>query len=182
MGAGEDSVDFPELHTKRLLLRAMAPGDADGYAELLSDPETHPFITESGPVPRSGIAERIRSNREISEAGTQIYWSIDLGGEFVGYIALHNAKADESALSYAIRPVWRRRGLAREALDAVCQKCRAELPSRVLVARTHKENEASARLLLTLSFDELGVVDTPFGQRREFKLAAAQQANEPDVE
>ncbi len=160
----------PELHTKRLLLRAMELVDAYGYAELLSDPETHPFITESGPVPRSEIPERIRRIRELSAAGTEIYWSIDLAGVFVGYVALHSANAHVSAISYATRPAWRRRGLAREALEAICRECRANSPSRELVARIHNENEASARLLLGLGFEEVGSVDTPFGQRRGFKL------------
>jgi len=168
---------FPELHTKRLVLRAMELTDADGYAELLSDPETHPFITEAGPVPRSEIPERIRRNRELSSTGTQLYWSIDLAGVFVGYVALHSANAPVSALSYAIRPAWRRRGLAHEALEAVCRECRASSPIRELEARTHSENEASARLLLQLGFEELSTVDTPFGQRRGFKLVVAQQGD-----
>jgi RimJ/RimL family protein N-acetyltransferase len=175
-------VAISELHTKRLLLRAMEPADADGYAELLSDPETHPLITESGPVPRSEIPERIRRNRELSSAGTEVYWSIDLAGVFVGYVALHGANARVSALSYAIRPAWRRRGLAQEALEAICRECRANSRTRELVARTHNKNEASPRLLLQLGFEEVDRVDTPFGQRREFKLIAAQQADEADVE
>ncbi|MHC4848774.1 MAG: NUDIX domain-containing protein, partial [Planctomycetota bacterium] len=53
-----------ELRTERLLLRAMRPEDRAGYAELLADPGTHPFITESGPVPESDIPARIRQNRD----------------------------------------------------------------------------------------------------------------------
>ncbi len=173
---------FPELHTRRLLLRAMEPADADGYAELLSDPETHPFITESGPVSGSEIPERIRRNRDLSAAGTQIYWSIDLAGVFVGFVALHNTNACVSTLSYAIRPAWRRRGMAREALEAVCRECRANQQRSELVARTHDENEASARLLLLLGFEEVGRVETPVGHRREFRLVVARQDDESAVE
>jgi RimJ/RimL family protein N-acetyltransferase len=171
-------VEFSQLNTERLVLRTMECSDAEGYAELLSDPSTHPFITESGPVPSAEIPERIRRNRDSSAAGTNLYWSIELDGVFVGYVALHGADASISALSYATRPAWRRQGIAREALEAICQSCRSGSPNKDLVARTHEKNTPSAELLLQLGFGEIGTVDTPQGRRREFKLLAAQQADE----
>lgn len=144
-----------ELRTDRLWLRAMRAADEVGYAELLADPGTHPFITESGPVPASDIAARIRRNRDSVDA---TYWAVEHDGEFVGYVALH-----DRTLSYAVRPAWRRQGIAREALAAVCKL----VPEPV--ARTHLDNEPSARLLAGLGFREHGVVQTDFGPRREFR-------------
>lgn len=162
-----------ELNTDRLVLRPMAPSDAAGYAELLSDPDTHPFITESGPVPESEIPDRIRSNREASEAGRHLCWSIEADGEFVGYVALHDADGPVAALSYAVRRRWRRRGVAHEALEAICRACLDDATERALVARTHVDSEASVRLLLALGFRDCGTVETQFGPRRHFALDTA---------
>lgn len=163
---------FPELHTERLTLRGMDSTDADGYAELLSDPGTHPFITESGPVPVREIPDRIRRNRHAFQARSHLYWSIEWSGEFVGYVALHDAWSPRPVLSYAIRPAWRRRGVAAEALRAVCRHAFAVLEVRHLIARTHERNVPSAQLLLGLGFRESASVVTPQGPRREFELSA----------
>ena len=167
------SQEFPQLHTQRLRLRAMANADADGYAELLSDPETYPYITESGPVRSTEISARIRGNVAAFGAGRHIYWSVEFDGHFVGFVALHGFLHACPALSYAIRPAWRRQAIALEALRTVCDYAFSSLDVQELVARTHYENKASAQLLLRLGFRDVGPVATPEGQRREFRVSAA---------
>lgn len=159
---------FPELSTERLHLRAMVAEDADGYSELLADPGTHPFITESGPIHATEVPGRIRRNLEAFRSRQHIYWSAELEGQFVGYVALHGAWQPSPAISYAVREAWRRRGVASEAVAAVREHAFSKLGARELIARTHIGNDASVRLLVSLGFLESQIAETPGGPRREF--------------
>lgn len=162
---------FPELDTARLSLRAMAESDLDGYAELLSEPGTHELIVEAGPVPRSDALTRLRSNREAFASGAHVYWSIEIDSDFAGYVALHGTDTAEPAISYAIRAGFRRRGLAFEAIRAVCAYARDDPRFTAVVARTHPYNAPSRALLSSLGFRDCGEVSWGGEVRREYGLA-----------
>lgn len=151
----------------------MLPADANGLAELLSDPGTYPFLSHSGPVPRGKVPGRIRRYRWATWLGRAAYWSIEFEGEFVGYVALHAAPGRRIALSYAVRPTWRRRGVARESIEAVLAYTRSVTRDTTIVARTHCGNAPSAALLERVGFTDAGTVRTPLGVRREFHWPAA---------
>lgn len=158
-----------EFTSARLRLRPFEDGDLAGYAELLSDPEAHPFIVEGGPLPAAEAAARLDALRA---ATSSTHWALEFEGAFVGYVALHDHDAPSPALSFALRSAWRRRGLALEALEAVARA----FPHQELVARTQAENAPSAALLLRAGFREAGSVECAQGPRREFRRAAAAPA------
>jgi ribosomal-protein-alanine N-acetyltransferase len=168
-----DFSDFPRIDTARLILRAMTHGDAEGYGELLSDESAYPYITDAGPIDASQIRSRISRNHDYFLNEQAIYWALEYGSTFIGYVALHGPIQGAPALSYAIRRDWRRRGFAAEAIDAVCNHAFSVLGSRELVARSHFDNAASEALLRRLGFRNLGPVSVPAGRRREFRRAAA---------
>lgn len=164
---------YPDLHTDRLRLRALGPADTEGYGELLADPDTYPFITDSGPVGRSQIPARLSRIQQAREEGHAIYWAIEFRDRFVGYIALHGPDDASPALSYAVSPAERRQGIGSEAIGAVQDFVRDRLAASELIARTHESNEASQALLHALGWRDLGVVDTREGRRREFRKPLA---------
>lgn len=156
-----------ELTSARLRLRPFALSDGEGYGELLSDPLTHPYVIEGGPLPASEVPARIRA---IQASASSTYWALELEGEFVGYLALHGVPSGSPALSYAVRSAWRRRGLALEAIRAICEA----FPLKGFVARTHVNNVASARLLERAGFAASGPVETEHGPRQEFRRPATE--------
>ena len=161
---------FPVLHTNRLLLRETADADIAGYTELVSDEDTLAYVLDSSPIATEKLPAKLHRNREQSLEGEHYYWSIQVPDSawFVGFIALHDAKSGKPALSYAIMPSWRRRGIASEAICAVTDFAKEELGSSTVIARTHEENSASIELLRSLSFEEVGLVSTRWGNRVEF--------------
>ena len=161
-------MEIPTLEAGPVVLRVMRPSDEEGYARLLADPGTFPFVVEKGPVPRKRIAPRIRSNREAAQYGTALYWSVTVRGEFVGYIALHAPTDPVASLSYAILPEHRRRGYASAAIRAVCQYAGPEFRPETILALAHPENAASVALLKSLGFDSHGIKMAPRGDRAVF--------------
>lgn len=61
------SADFPRLRTSRLILRAMAQVDDEGYGELLSDETAYPYISDAGMVSAAQIPEKIWRNNQLFE-------------------------------------------------------------------------------------------------------------------
>jgi RimJ/RimL family protein N-acetyltransferase len=155
----------PRLSTARLLLRPFRDSDVKAYAELLRDPTTHPFVVEGGPVAAEEVPARIEA---LGSSQTSRYWALEFEERFVGYVALHGVAEPTPSLSYAMHPSWRRRGFASEALGALA----TALGDRALEAQTHLDNQASAKLLLSLGFRDLGSSETPRGPRRTFRRVA----------
>lgn len=171
----EYAKNFPRLETSRLILRAIAPADAEAYGELLSDEIAYPYITDSGPISAAQVPNRIRRNQALFVQGRAIYWALEHAESFVGYVALHDAKEPAPVLSYAICSQWRRQGFAAEAIAAVCRYAFLALGSSEVVARTHLHNQPSASLLVKLGFVHTGVVSVNDGERHEYR----QRANYP---
>lgn len=144
---------FPNLSTGRLLLRRFEMDDLHPYARLLQDPETHPYITEAGPVATPTVREIIERNRDSHLQAGHLYWALAMAKShtFVGYIAAHNLTNNPVSLSYAVDRAWRRKGLMAESLREV-MRFLFSLGAPALEARVHLGNRASERLLDSLGF------------------------------
>ncbi len=164
---------FPALETKRLHLRSPRPGDAGGFAELLSDPTSYPYISDSGPVAERAVPSRIMAFGVSFRLGKSVHWVLEARSNrvFIGYVAIHARQEVPSYLSYAVRRSFRRQGFAREALLAVSANL-STIGCQSLIARAHVDNTASRRLLLSLGFRENGCVSTPTGRRVEYRWPA----------
>ena len=168
----EDAKNFPRLETSRLILRAIAPADAEAYGELLSDEMAYPYISDSGPISAAQVPDRICRNQALFVQGRAIYWGLEYQASFIGYVALHGPNEPTPALSYAICRQWWRQGFTAEAIAAVCHYAFSVLDCRELVARTHLDNHRSAALLVKLGFLHTGIVSANGGERHEFRRRA----------
>ncbi len=139
------------IYTERLYLRPIKSEDAAAYAELLSDPTVHPFVTEQGPP--QNIAVLLAQKQMDLLQKKSLTLSICFEESFVGYVSVHQWQQIRPAISYAISPCFQKRGFAREALQGLLHA----LPHdgvRKLVAQTHFDNIASVNLLLAVGFEE----------------------------
>lgn len=156
------------LTTQDLRLRPLHIEDRQALTILLRDPTTHPFIMDHGAPSAAEIPDWIARRRE---GGEHVYWAMEFEGALIGYIALHATSTPAPALSYAVLPDWRRRGFAGQAIRVVFDHA-CHLGAERVVARTHLENLASAKLLLGSKFRETPQVQTVNGARRCFERCA----------
>jgi RimJ/RimL family protein N-acetyltransferase len=147
----------------------MRQNDSTQYAALLTDDTEAYFISDS-PVSAHSVSSRIEHNRLAFEQLRAVYWSVTRDDNFVGFIALHAPMTQSPALSYAISRTSRRQGIATEALLAVVDFVFSHLNAQSLLASTHIENLPSAELLLALQFRDEGIIESPNGPRRRFRL------------
>lgn len=169
-------MNFPTLETERLVLRSPHPNDVEGFADLLSDPTCYPYITDSGPVVRSAVPERIRQFAAGYRLGRSIHWVLELRSNraFAGYVAVHGFREAPAHLSFAIHRSLRRQGFAREAVAAVRMHLQT-LGCETLVAHAHADNASSRGLLSNLGFEEIGLVSTERGERIEYRWPASEE-------
>ena len=156
------------MEVPEILLVDMEESHASGYAEILSDPATWHFLTDSGPKSQAECLEKIRRNIQSTQKGTARYWSIIREEEFVGFMAIHNLNQEEVAISYGVRPSHRRKGIALAALQEVLA-WKGLSGKRISIA-THKENEASFNLLKKAGIPYEGLHTAKRGIRHVFKL------------
>ena len=160
---------FPELNTDCFSLVNMKFSHAKGYSDILSEPDTYRFLTESGPKNKEKALEKIIMNRQGFDQGKAIYWSVEgENGEFLGYLGAHNLHTSTISMSFGIHPAFRRQGIARETLKTV-------LDSRIFNRKsielaTHLNNNASFTLLSSMGLPYKGIAHTQFGERHVFRI------------
>jgi RimJ/RimL family protein N-acetyltransferase len=141
------------LTSERLGFRTWRPDDIELAVALWGDHQVTRFIA-TAPLSRASIEERLA--REIAsqaEHGVQ-YWPIFLrqGGDHVGCCGLRTYRSSVLELGVHIRSDFWRRGLAREAAQAVIAYGFDRLGARALFAGHNPDNTASRDLLRVLGF------------------------------
>ena len=158
---------FPTIRQDDFSLVKMKFSHADGYSDLLSEPGSYHFLTESGPVDQKGALAKISRNRKAFDTGRSIYWSmVDQDQRFLGFIAVHNYHLEQVAVSFGIHPSDRRKGLASRLISTLLHW--DGLKGKSVEMATHQENQASYQLLFKMRFSYQGLKTTAFGQRHIF--------------
>ncbi len=163
-----DGTKFPTVRGDRCLLTKMRYEHAQGYSDILSEPSTYAYLTESGPVSKTAALAKIRRNRSAFDPARSIYWSItDRQDQFLGFVALHNFQTAAVAISFGVHPRHRRKKVATRVLQAVLGW--KGLRDRTVEMATHLDNIASFALLTRLTLPYMGILSTPFGKRHVFR-------------
>ncbi|MBQ1820780.1 MAG: GNAT family N-acetyltransferase [Clostridia bacterium] len=130
-----------EIITKRLILRPFVSSDCDDlYASLtqLKDGvfEGFPTLIEDG---KEQLMRRLASEE---------YYAVERkeGGEVIGCVLLDSRPCLTKEATFAIREDFRRKGYAKEALDAIVEQAFRQGMHRI-VAQCDARNEAAWKLL-----------------------------------
>ncbi|MDW3645731.1 MAG: GNAT family N-acetyltransferase [Bacteroidia bacterium] len=163
----ETKEKFPQISSKDLILNEMNFLDAQAYSDILSEPETWHYLTESGPVDLKAAEEKIERNSTFAKEGKAFYWAIrDHRYQFLGYIAVFHLNEERAAISYGIHPDFRRKTFASKALKLILKW--EGLAEKELELATHLDNEASYQLLTKMGLSYQGILARPQGSRHVF--------------
>lgn len=165
-GKSED-LSFPKLTSSKLVLDEMNIQDAQAYSDILSEPDTWHYLTESGPVDLEMAAAKIERNHAYAEDGKAFYWAIrNHEYVFLGYIAAFHLGENRAAISYGVHPLFRRKGYASQALRLLFAW--EGLEGKELELATHLDNTASFELLRKMGLSYAGILERPQGKRHVF--------------
>jgi RimJ/RimL family protein N-acetyltransferase len=143
--------DLPTLETERLILRKMAPSDAEAVFAYASDPEVTRYViweTHRSIEDSRAFLELESSKRE---SGGEPEWGIVYKGDhrFIGTCGIVSWDTDHARaeLGYVLSRDYWGRGLMAEAVRAVISFCFQRMNLNRIEARCTAENAASARVM-----------------------------------
>jgi RimJ/RimL family protein N-acetyltransferase len=145
----------PLIETPRLVLRRLAPEDAEFILELLNDPAFLRHIGDKGVRNKRQARAYIRNGPMASydRFGFGLYHVALQGGTPIGICGLLKRDTlDDVDLGFAFLPDFRARGYAFESAEAVLAHARATRGLTRVLAITSPDNAASIGLLEKLGF------------------------------
>jgi len=151
---------FPELRTKRLLLRCASARDANDYHRILSCPETS-YYSDVPHNPTKKRTERFVSwMSKLHPRGTGVGWIMQLhqSNSAIGAIRINRIekKASCGIIGYELHPDFWNAGFATESLNALVVHAHKTMCLNRLEAWTTEGNIASEKVLLNNGFQYEG--------------------------
>ena len=154
---------FPQLETKRLLLRRMHSNDASALFKVLADDEVTEFYDDDAFTDISQASDQIEAWENCFKNKDCIRWGITRKDEgyiigSCGYYGFHTWYR-RASIGYEIaRNNWRQ-GIMTEALSAIIDYGFGEMELNRLEAVVMPENTASIEMLEKLGFRKEGLLE-----------------------
>jgi RimJ/RimL family protein N-acetyltransferase len=150
-----------EITAGRLHLRPWAPWDAPALQELLDDPEIGRWTPYPHPVPPGLAAERIAGDAEAWASGSRAELAVldATTAELLGTVGLYRIRPDRADVGWLTGAAARGRGIATEAVGALCRWAFGALGLAELEAQVLVGNHASRRVAEKCGFRLAGETD-----------------------
>jgi ribosomal-protein-alanine N-acetyltransferase len=159
-------ISFPELTTKRLLLRRLRSSDDHNLLAIRSNQSVATHIGR--PITQSLEEVRVfmaKINEEIAQKEC-LYWAISnkKTENFAGTICFWNfsLERDSAEIGYELHPDFQGRGIMQEALERVVAFGFETLQLQKIIAHVSENNHPSIRLMVRNNFIR---VDLAFGEK-----------------
>lgn len=122
----------------------------------MSDASLYTFIPQEPPTLEALLARYRRLEGRGSADGRErwLNWAVRLGEDYVGLVEL-TLTSERGSLAYFVFAPWQRRGIAREACEAMLEELWRRDPVPLVEATVDERNEASLALLASLGFREV---------------------------
>ncbi|MGX9985101.1 GNAT family N-acetyltransferase [Soonwooa purpurea] len=147
---------FPKLKTKRLVMNAYKPTDAEVVFFLRSSPEVTKYIKRDPYTSIEQAEDFIKMISHQFENDLSITWALrfEEEGDLLGSICFWNFSEDRKTaeIGYDLQPIHQGKGYMTEALNAIIKYGREELKLNLIEAFTSTYNEASIKLLTNNDF------------------------------
>jgi len=151
---------FPELETKRLILRRFTVTDATAYFELRSNEDAMRFMDRPHFKDRAEALEAIKKTHQNFRNKEGVWWALadKRNNNFMGYVGFKDIdqKNKSAEIGYVLHPDYWASGWMTEAVGAVLNFVFEELNLHRVKGDINPNNEASRGLLLKFGFQKEG--------------------------
>jgi ribosomal-protein-alanine N-acetyltransferase len=145
------------MNTARLTLRPLLGTDDHQIFALRTNESVNRYL---GRKPGTSIDDARKFIQTILE-NHSLYWAITLTGtdELIGTSCLFNVSdnCQKAEIGYELLPDFQQQGIMQEAIIQVVDFAFRQLHIHLLEAYTHRDNQASTRLLERLNFEKNGI-------------------------
>ena len=158
---------FPELRTKRLLLRRLKNTDANEMFFLRSNENVMRYIGREPTKTIAGAEEFINKINKNIDENDAILWGITLLNDpstIIGTICFWNIKKEHyrSEIGYVLHPDHWGKGIMKEAINSVVEFGFSVLGLHSVEAQLNPENLASSYVLERTGFIKEGYLREDF--------------------
>jgi ribosomal-protein-alanine N-acetyltransferase len=154
-------MEFPQLTTERLVLRALTPEDDTAIMAIRSDDRVNKYLDRDKALSIEDAREFIRKITNGTN-NNWVYWGICLKQHniLIGSICFWNTVPEKKKgeIGYELHPDFQGKGIMQEAITAVIKYGFDIAGFEVITALSAKNNEKSVQLLERNNF----VQDTNF--------------------
>ncbi|MBW4361480.1 GNAT family N-acetyltransferase [Flavobacterium taihuense] len=163
---------FPNLETRRLLLKQINSNDADAILALRSNDKVMKYIPRPYLKTKKDALELIAMFDDKIENGIGINWGIyflDEPEKLLGIIGYYRMKPEHyrAEVGYMLFPEYNGKGIVSEALQKVVQYGFKEMQLHSIEAILDPENIGSERVLLKNGFvKEAHLIENEFYEGR----------------
>ncbi len=147
-------VTVTNVVTDRLTLRDIIAQDTELIVDWRSDPEIYKYFLESHPIDKKEHLDWYW-NKYIFDPDRFDYMAIRRDtGRAIGVFGIkrEDSSSKEVEVSYMLSPEERRKGYASEAVIALMDYIKKEWECKSVIAKIHKDNRSSIRLVLKLGY------------------------------
>jgi len=163
---------FPNLETKRLVLKQINSNDADAILALRSNDEVMKYIPRPYLKTKEDALELIAMFDDKIENGIGINWGIyflDEPEKLLGIIGHYRIKPEHyrAEVGYMLFPEYNGKGIVSEALQKVVEYGFKEMKLHSIEAILDPENKGSEKVLLKNGFvKEAHLIENEFYEGR----------------
>lgn len=152
-----DFFPFPEIGTRRLLLRRIHAGDASAVQFLRSQEAVMKYIDRKRLTSIEEALAFITGINESIDSQNGITWGISMNTQpaiLIGHIGFWRLIKEHyrAEVGYLLHPDYWKLGIMKEALLPVIHYGFHQMGLHSIQANIHAENTASARLLVSAGF------------------------------
>lgn len=151
---------FPELKTKRLILRKLDLTDKKSIFSLRSDAKVNHFLDRPIATSHNDAIKFINNVNKLISKNECIYWAITIKGDnqLVGTICYWNISENNASaeVGFELLPAFQGKGLMSEALTAVLEYGLDKLRFQSIKGFVNPGNQDSIHLLKKSGFIEEG--------------------------
>ncbi|MCJ8209439.1 GNAT family N-acetyltransferase [Mucilaginibacter sp. RS28] len=148
---------FPELTTKRLLLRKLAPQDAAEIFRLRSNEQVNAYLDRARAQTIEDAQNFIQKIEAMLRQQHGVYWAITLkdNPSLIGTICFFgfDQNNDRAEIGYELLPEYNGKGMMQEALIGVVTYGFNVMELKAIVAETKIDNASSIKLLERSGFE-----------------------------
>lgn len=149
-----------QVHSQRIKFRLPEPEDLDFLFEIENDPAVWSVSDNRMPYSRYSLMQYIESNTHDIFIERQVRFMIEelASGEVAGIIDLfdYNPLHHRAEVGVIVAPGMRGKGIAKEALELLCDYAVKAYGMHQLYAYVPLSNKASCRLFEACAFEKAG--------------------------
>jgi ribosomal-protein-alanine N-acetyltransferase len=147
---------FPELETKRLILRQVQLKDANAMHKMRTDPQIMQYMDTQIPASIEETKNKIKKEIESFSNGDSVYWAIILksSNELIGGAGYWRLIKEHfrAEIGYQLLPGFWRKGFTLEALSSIINYGFNKMNLHSIEGNVNPDNIPSIKLLEKLGF------------------------------